>query len=550
MKPKDKQLLTKCQSVMNKYFGKIKPHLPIILMLLLGFGLRIWGVNHGMPYQYDPDEPTFVVLAGGILANRNLNPGWFGHPGTTLIYILAGMDLLIFVAGMIFGIFRSPEDFRIYYHQDPSLLYLSGRILNVIFAVLSIYILYKIVLKISQKPAAIFSALLLTIAPLHVSYSKFVRTDILVTLFILLAFYYCLKILNQNSVWAYILVGFFTGLGIATKYPAALISLIIILAHFLYHGLTTKRFHLLLISIGACLVGVFIGSPFLFLDYQSVLSDILHEGRIDHLGASGLGYFEKLSFYLQVLAQEAVTVPALVISGAWGVRSMIKRDKPQILVFAFSMLYLLSISILGLNWSRWIIPVIPFAVIGFSSAVNHLLCWVKTKTNTRGVMPTLSLLVLAMFSPLLYQIIQESRSLAGDDTRTLTRNWALNNLPSDSKILMETYTAIFPKEAFTFYYVGDEGDMILFDPDQSYKTSFKSPGNIGYLADINQLNTEGIDYVIMSHMYRRHQAENPYSDVVLLYEAIMAKGEIEFQAAPQSGQISGPEITVYQIVDP
>jgi hypothetical protein len=535
---------------MDKYLEKIKPIFPIIIILLLGIGLRLWGVNHGLPYQYDPDEPTFVVLAGGILGNRNLNPGWFGHPGTTLIYILAGLDLVIFGIGMAFGVFQSPEDFRMYYHQDPSLLYLSGRILNVLFAVFSIYVLFKIVLKISQKSAAILSASLFAIAPLHVSYSKFIRTDILLTLFILLAFYFCLSILDKNDLRAYLLTGLFTGLGIATKYPAALISLIIILAHFLHHGLTTKKVHLLLLSGVACLVGVFIGSPFLVLDYQTALTDIIHEGRIEHLGASGLGYFEKLSFYSLVLAQEAVTVPALVLSGAWGFRSLIKRDKPQILVVSLSMLFILSISFLGLNWSRWIIPVIPFAAIGFSCAVNHLFYWLQSKTNTRWVMSTLGLLVLVMFSPLFYQNIQESRSLSGDDTRTITRNWALNNLPNNSKILMETYTAIFPKEAFTFYYVGDDGDLLLYDPHQSYKTYFKSTGHIGYLNDITQLTTKGIDYVILSHMYRRHQAEKTSSDIVLMYEAIMAKGEIVFQAAPQSGRISGPEITVYQIVNP
>jgi len=83
----------------------------------------------GLPFLYDPDESVFVVRAGSILANRDLNPHFFGHPGTPTIYLLSALYAVIYLIGSIFGEFHGAESFRFVYYQDPTLFYLSGRIL-------------------------------------------------------------------------------------------------------------------------------------------------------------------------------------------------------------------------------------------------------------------------------------------------------------------------------------------------------------------------------------------------------------------------------------
>ena len=51
----------------------------------------IWfasGIFYGLPQELDPDEQLFVRGAGNILANRTLDPGWYGAPAQLLVYLL------------------------------------------------------------------------------------------------------------------------------------------------------------------------------------------------------------------------------------------------------------------------------------------------------------------------------------------------------------------------------------------------------------------------------------------------------------------------------
>ena len=59
--------------------------------MLVGFVLRLRGITWGLPYLYDPDEHFFVDPAVRIVTTGDLNPHWFGHPGSTVIDLL-GLD--------------------------------------------------------------------------------------------------------------------------------------------------------------------------------------------------------------------------------------------------------------------------------------------------------------------------------------------------------------------------------------------------------------------------------------------------------------------------
>jgi hypothetical protein len=104
--------------------------------------LRLYGINYGLPYLYDPDEPLFVSRAMEILAHRDLNPHWFGVPGTTTIYMLSALYATIFGVGYGIGIFTGPEDFKTLYFQNPTVFYLSGRVMIAAFGVAAVLLTY------------------------------------------------------------------------------------------------------------------------------------------------------------------------------------------------------------------------------------------------------------------------------------------------------------------------------------------------------------------------------------------------------------------------
>ena len=79
---------------------KPKIYLRIVLGIILIGGLlvRLYGIDWGLPYRYNADESLFIGRAGYILRTFDFNPHWFGHPGTTTIYLLVIIYSLIYLA--------------------------------------------------------------------------------------------------------------------------------------------------------------------------------------------------------------------------------------------------------------------------------------------------------------------------------------------------------------------------------------------------------------------------------------------------------------------
>ncbi|MFZ2518587.1 MAG: hypothetical protein WA089_07790, partial [Anaerolineae bacterium] len=78
-------------------------------VLIVAFGLRVYGFWFGLPYVLTGDgENAFIVPAVRMVVGGDLNPHWFGHPGSTVIYPLALLYGLIYVAGHAAGQFDQP----------------------------------------------------------------------------------------------------------------------------------------------------------------------------------------------------------------------------------------------------------------------------------------------------------------------------------------------------------------------------------------------------------------------------------------------------------
>ncbi|MGD9346180.1 MAG: hypothetical protein PVH84_09980 [Candidatus Aminicenantes bacterium] len=81
MSGESKQSILRIKSFLSKY--------AFLLILLFAAIIRLIGVDYGLPYLYFPDEHHFTYPAFRILTDGDLNPHWFGHPGSIVIYVLA-----------------------------------------------------------------------------------------------------------------------------------------------------------------------------------------------------------------------------------------------------------------------------------------------------------------------------------------------------------------------------------------------------------------------------------------------------------------------------
>lgn len=60
-------------------------------LVLLTALMVLPAIQRDLPYANDFDEPTYVQAVMRMAATGDLNPGWFGHPGSTVIYPLTSL---------------------------------------------------------------------------------------------------------------------------------------------------------------------------------------------------------------------------------------------------------------------------------------------------------------------------------------------------------------------------------------------------------------------------------------------------------------------------
>lgn len=572
----------------NKIFTRYAKII-LIGILTLGYFLRFQGIDFGLPFIYDEDESRRVNQAIEILVNRDPNPHWFGHPASTVIYLLTANYLGMFVVGKFLGIFNNFLDFQNLYFNQPSLFYWIGRSWIAAFGTGTILVTYYLGEKLENKRVGLVAAFLIAITPMHIKYSKIIRSDVLLTFFILLAFYYCLNILIFNRQKDYLLTGGFLGLAIVTKYPAIIFVPTIILAHFMSHKSLRKEIKKIGISAGSCLLAGFLAAPFLFIDINTAIRDITNEARTGNVGGNGEGLLINLVWYWQEALTNSLTSFGMFLLLIGIITTLVTREKKLLLLISFPLLFYLFISSLSLRWDRWIIPLLPFACLliawtleyvaifilvtygGYAfraevrkqkAGVNILNLFNETRKAQKGqffnkysgnlwgfliiLIFSLGLMTISLMDKNQTEIVE----LVGLDTRTLTREWMLENLPRGSHILIDEGTPPLPLEFFELYQVQKEV-LEKIDP-KNYRHAFVGIDiqEMGKLKDLAEMQNNNIDYFLLSWKYLKYLEEkNRYPEVVATYTKIINRGNLIYELKRDQNKniTSGPTIQIYQL---
>jgi 4-amino-4-deoxy-L-arabinose transferase-like glycosyltransferase len=525
----------------------------VIAVLALSLVLRLYGINFGFPYLYDQDEQDFVEPALEMLATRNPNPGYFQHPASTTIYMLAATYVGIFGIGYVTGTYDSPQAFADHLYRDPTIVYLIGRIEIALFGAASVLLVYLIGRRALNPLFGLLAALLAAVAPLHIWISHLIRTDVMMGFFALAAFWFCLKILDQRRWRDYILASIFTALAVMTKYPAVIFALTIVAAHAsTINDWRNLRHHVKLIGSGvATLVAAFITSPFLFLDFEETLRDVSYEMRGEHLSATGEGFLPNLFWYIRYPLLDNLTLLGLGMAGVGLVACLLSRDQRKIVLTVFPVTFLLFISFLSLRQERWLVPILPFLALLVAAGVHWTWVWLRARVSARLGATASGIAVLLVITPLTYTAVAQALAIAGVQTRTVAREWMLENIPENSRVLMALYAPQLPEEHYQFYYVDLEGNIQRFDPDIGPGITYRPAGNHAFLSDTGQVQEHGIEYIVTGWLYERYRAERErYPEEMANFERLIASGELVFEVYPPPMQPNSFPIRVYRRLNP
>jgi 4-amino-4-deoxy-L-arabinose transferase-like glycosyltransferase len=171
-------------------------------------------------------NPLFWILLISLITRiiyllLNYNLWWDSH-----VYI--GMGKYIFTQGKL-GLWESfrPLTYPILLGTFWKLnlpVILTAKLVNLIFSLASITLIYHITKKLFNKTSAILSALLFSFTPVFFMFTGLVLSEPLAILFILLAIYFFISQTKKSALNLF-LSGIFTSLAFLTKFPLGIILL-------------------------------------------------------------------------------------------------------------------------------------------------------------------------------------------------------------------------------------------------------------------------------------------------------------------------------------
>lgn len=470
--------------------GKIEKYF-IYPIIVFAIAIRCIGIDFGLPFLYHPDECFIVNPVVNILSRGDLNPHTFIWPGSLIIYILAILFAAIIAAYYVYslmcGHIYSLNDFKhivagnstFFYDRNPILLTLLGRLMMVALAAATIYIVYLAAKRLFNRRVGILAAFALSLSPLYIRESRYIRPDIPAIFLIMLSMYFLLLFMkgNKRTRWL-IFSSVCAGFSIAAKYTSAVIAAPILIWCFLGDRRGAARLSLsryiinslkiktnLGLAAVCILAGFFVFSPFVIFDFHRAIKDISWICRGNGGTDVGNARMPGLSNYLWYLRESAtVGMGGLFFSlfaAIGGCLLLLKKSKRRYIFFLFPVLFFLLIGCGKLKFDLWFIQVLPFEAIlfafGFYTVSKSYISAKRAALGKRFFSVIFAAgLIYASLSAITFDF-REAFIVAGKDLRTIAREWIDDNLPAGSTIAYEAdapHLHVKPKKDFILVYTG------------------------------------------------------------------------------------------------
>ena len=235
-----------------------------------------------------------------------------------------------------------------------------------------------------RQSAALIAALMITLNPLNIYMSHMAKVDTALTFFVLLLFYFSLRIQENGRVRDMVLAGISAGLAMGTKYDLiALLPPLIATYFYARHHRGKSSGRMLLFLIMAFLF-FFLASPYTMLDLHSFLVDISSESAQQGLSLSTLGWVHS-RFVYQVLVQLpfclSISVYLLFMTGLFRFKTFMNNET-FILFLSYPLSYFvfstfISASISQIIFSHLYLTIVPFIIILSSYAAVYFISKIK-----------------------------------------------------------------------------------------------------------------------------------------------------------------------------
>ncbi len=508
-------------------------------ILLLAAALRLYGIGHGLPFVYNPDEAN--IMARALSVARSLDPEYYLYPSFFFYFLFAVMGGL-FVAGRILGRYDDLSAFEARFFEDPTDFYVAGRLAVVLLALATIVLIDRLVSqhfgKIAGRAAAFFTA----VAYFHARDSHYLKHDVPAA-FLVTAFLWAAdRATARRNLSSYLLAGTILGIAFATHYYLIFLAPAFVLCHLARRG--REDFSRVVAAGAASAATFFLLSPFVVLHFETTLEHLRANRQVvvDRSFSAGSGLFPSLGLYLEFVLEQGLgyILSALVLAGFF---LLFRRHRRSLALWAaFPLMFFAFISYTFFA-GRYLNPILPCLAAAAGVAVSTI--------GVRFGTVAAALVTFGAGVQPLYYAVQVDRLFASEDTRTLAREWALQNLPPGSTVALQSYSVPLPqsKESFRDSLEANEAVSELDRRGKyahllrvsqgevkSFRLIFLGKGDelnriyVSYdrlLSGLEPLRALGVTTVLL-----RHPPIPPPPEVTAVFERVKAEGRLLMTVSP------------------
>ncbi len=500
--------------------------LALALVVVLGFAFRIYGIDFGLPDLFHPDEHKKSHIILQMIRRENLDPTYFRHP-TLLLYLTRALVKIEYWINF--------TDLK----GQPRVL-LCGRLVSALAGTFAIPLTFLLGRLIFTPLVGLIAATLLSVSPLHITCSRYLKEDALFTTMALATVYLTTLALRKDDRKSVVWVGIFAGLTFGSKYTGLLILPLVLAIPFLRSWRRTgfpaftNPDRMALMALPLAILGAAIAflatTPYLLFDFRQFIQDFHAEMLHASSGHAGIAITATSNFWMY--HAKGSLGPGIhwvvLLAAVSGLGLLATRNRPDCcLIMITAVLFYVTAEYAKSKPmpqpDRYVVQCIPYLTILAGVFLCHFF------TQWRRLMAGALLITLPLMSTL---------TLARDlipDTRIQTRQWMRENISRQSKILLSGGTVYLPQLKRAGFRTAEIKDVLHWP-----KASI-----------VDELKNSGFDYLLFSTFKsdRFFCNEQNCAGEMLEEENLAREFPVVFQSIATSGSYAfhNPRLTLLRL---
>jgi hypothetical protein len=404
----------------------------LVAILGVATAIRLWGLSFGLPNYFSGDEVAKreVALEPGIPDLDAPQPGFLYNA--------------LFVIYRIAGAINPGMEVADYHYLGRLLMALIG-----VLTVLAVWMLANELSDGTQPGPAIFAAVLLAVAPLHTTVSRYIKEDAPLGLMVVAVAWTLVRYWKAPSWSRILLLGFVAGACFSTKFTGAVLFPVIgvaILATAARKRIPIGRLVAQLSGAAAfALVGFFVVSPQYLAHPDQLREAFLYQVTYSEQGHDGIPispWPEWWTYYVRHGLIPGMTWPVFVVAIVGAVPLLRRPGGWSIPASALLMYVVMEASPAkpAPFAARYLTPIIPLLCVqagfGIQAIVQRFERW------GRPLVGLVACAAVFVIPPTVKSLMIADE--AGHDTRLVAGAWMDAHLPRGARVAVDTGSRDLP----------------------------------------------------------------------------------------------------------